>query len=240
MAGPPSRSSFPSAPGEPRTRRLGVGSTSGGDRPLRAQIVVAFVIVLVLIAVPLYLVRRPSGKSSTPAPSGSGSASAAPALADPPKGGPEKDAGKVEERLKFGPVQRIKCGSSPANAPNQGNLCDGLPFFEDALKKSIADTLECAPKAKESGSINYVLTVDFTGKKLHVYPGASGSWHGKQARRAANCVKRSLSAPEWATISHQYRFYSIALLANYEPPTPAAAPGSPATPKAPPGTPTFE
>jgi len=209
-----------------------VGSTGGGDRPLRAQIVVAFVIVLVLIAVPLYLVRRPSGKSASPAASAGASASAPSAAAGPP-GAPDKDAGKAEERLKLGAVQRIKCGSSPANAPNQGNLCDGLPFFEDALKKAVSDTLDCAPKTKEPGSINYVLTIDFPRKKLHVYPGASGKWHGKQARRAANCVKRALSAPEWNNIPHQYRFYSIALLANYDVPAP---PG----PKAPPGTPTFE
>jgi len=63
MAGPPSRSSFPSPnSGDPSSRRLGVGS-GGRDRPLRAQIVVALVAVCVLIAVPLYLLRRPGGRS---------------------------------------------------------------------------------------------------------------------------------------------------------------------------------
>lgn len=214
-------------------RRLGVGATSGGDRPLRAQLVVAFVIVLVLIAVPLYLVRRPSGKATSPAASASASASALPA-AEGLLRGADKDAGKNDERLKIGSIQRVKCGSSPTNAPNQGNLCDSLPFFEDALKKAVLDTLDCAPKVKEAGSINYVLTIDFPRKKLHVYPGASGSWQGKQARRAAGCVKRALPVPDWGSITHQYRFYSIALMANYDPPV------SPSTPKAPPGTPTFE
>src|SRR3954462_14762172 len=70
MAGPPSRSTFPSGSGDPSSRRLGVGA-SGRDRPLRAQIVVALVAVCVLIAVPLYLLRRPSGKTAATAGSAS-------------------------------------------------------------------------------------------------------------------------------------------------------------------------
>ena len=50
MAGPPSRSSFPSGVGDPVSRRLGVGSSTR-ERPLRAQIVVALVAVCILIAV---------------------------------------------------------------------------------------------------------------------------------------------------------------------------------------------
>ena len=71
MAGPPSRTSFPSGPGDPSSRRLGVGS-GGRDRPLRAQIVVALVAVCILIAVPLYLLRRPGGKSAAVASASAG------------------------------------------------------------------------------------------------------------------------------------------------------------------------
>jgi len=71
MPGPPSRGSFPSVPGEPRVRRLGVGSSGGGDRPLRAQVIVALVCTAMLIAVPLYLLRKPGTKTAARLPSAS-------------------------------------------------------------------------------------------------------------------------------------------------------------------------
>jgi hypothetical protein len=219
MAGPPSRSSFPSVPGEPRVRRLGVGSSGGADRPLRAQVIVALVCVMMLIAVPLYLMRKPSTKASAPTPSASASAALGPQAV--PKPSAEAAAPPAAPpRLTLGPVQRVRCGSSPAAAPNEGTLCDTLGPFEEALKKAIVETEECAPKTKAKGSINYVLTVDFPRKKLHVYPGASGEWRGKQARRATGCVKSAIKAPDW-NAPHQYRFYALAILATY-----AGPPGS--------------
>lgn len=220
MAGPPSRSSFPSVPGEPRVRRLGVGSSSGIDRPLRAQVVVALVCAAMLIAVPLYLWRKPGAK-----PSGglaSASASARAGLAPVIKA-PVAAASAAPPRLTLGPVQKVRCGASPAATPNDGALCDGLPRFEEALRQAILSTEDCAPKAKAKGTLNYVLTVDFTRKKLHVYPGASGEWRGKQARRATSCVNAALKVSDW-NVPHQYRFYAIAILATY------ASPGTDAPP----------
>lgn len=99
-------------------------------------------------------------------------------------------------------------------------MCDTLAPFEEALKQAVLTNENCAPKSKQKGSINYVLTVDFTRKKLHIFPGASGDWRGKQARRATSCVESALKAPDW-NLPHQYRFYAIAVLATY-----AGAPGS--------------
>jgi hypothetical protein len=243
MAGPPSRSSFPSPnSGDPSSRRLGVGSGAGRDRPLRAQIVVALVAVCVLIAVPLYLLRRPGGKSGAIA-----SASAAldagkppPALTDAGTAITPLDAGKPPERLHVAAVQHVRCGAS-AGGGHEGNVCDSVPFFEDALTKAVRDNPDCAPKASEQGTLNYVLTVDFQRKALHLFPGASGGWRGKQARRAIACVKRAFAAPDWTTIQHQYRFYTIAVLATYVPPNaPPSAAGVGAGPHNPLATPNFE
>lgn len=245
MAGPPSRSSFPSVPGEPRARRLGVGSSGGGERPLRAQVIVALVCVTMLIAVPLYLVRKPSTKASGAAPSASASVSGGPQAV--PKSSSEPAAAAVAPaRVTLGPVQRVRCGSSAAAAPNEGALCDTLGPVEDALKKAILESEECAPKPRSKGSINYVLTVDFPGKKLHVYPGASGEWRGKQARRATTCVKQALKLADW-NVPHQYRFYALAVLASYAGPPagvgassgPEGTVGLPAA-SASPGLPNFE
>lgn len=254
MAGPPSRGSFPSVPGEPRVRRLGVGSSSGGDRPLRAQVIVALVCTAMLIAVPLYLLRRPSLKgASASLPSASAAPSAGPLAA--PSAAPANAAAPVSPpRLTLGAVQKVRCGASPAATPTDAALCDTLPAFEEALKKAIVSSEDCAPKPKAKGSINYVLNVDFAHKKLHVFPGASGEWRGKQARRATSCVESAVKVSDWA-VPHQYRFYGIAILASYAGPPdavplPSAAapglpvPGSPApgapAPKPGDGLPTFE
>ncbi|MCC6217332.1 MAG: hypothetical protein IT376_20915 [Polyangiaceae bacterium] len=228
----PSRSSFP-APSEPSLRRLGVGGGGGGDRPLRAQVVVAVVVVLVLIGVPLYVLRRP-----TPAPSeasASASAPAAPILPSPISSAPlavAEDAG-APERVKLGPPQRLRCSASARARGQDGSLCDSLGALEAALAKAIQDAVDCAPKpaAEKEGTINFVLNVDWSSQQLHVFAGASGTWRGPQARRAAKCVKSSLAAPGWQSLPHQYRYYQIAILATYS---------APAPPRGVPGAPVFE
>jgi hypothetical protein len=203
-------------------RRLGVGgSGGGGDRPLRAQLIVALIVGLVLLAVPLYLWRRPSGTENAPVDAGLAS-DAGGANSDSELPLPlTLDAGGGPERVKLGSVQRVKCGAS-ARGGQEGSLCDRLPFFEEQLTRAIRDNVDCAPKIAKEGSINYVLTVDFRVRKIHVFPGQSGSWRGPAARKAAACVKRALSAPEWATLNHQHKYYSLALMATY--PAPAATP----------------
>jgi hypothetical protein len=231
MARPP-RSSIPSLSGEPRLRRLGVGSSTSGERPLRAQLVVAGVVCVILIAVPLYLLRRPSG---APAPAATSSASSSSA-----SGGPAApvavDAGAVlgakpAERVRLAAAQRVKCGASAVSARIEGGLCDSLPPIEAAFATAIRASVDCAPKRKEEGSINFVLSVDFNQRKFHVFPGQSGSWRGPQARKATECVNRAFPNPDWGATPHQYRYYWIAILATY--PTPVST-------GVPPGTPTFE
>ncbi len=240
MAGPPSRSSLPSIPGEPRVRRLGVGSSSSGDRPLRAQVVVGLVCAAILIAVPLYLVRMPSFKGASGAPSASASASAGALSAPKPQAVVAPPA--VPPRLTLGALQKVRCGATAGAAPNEGTMCDSLPSFEEALKQAVLTNEACAPKSKVKGSINYVLTVDFTRKKVHMFPGASGEWRGKQARRATSCVQSALKVPDW-NVQHQYRYYAIAVLATYagtDSAQPLLAPSAGPSQPSGPALPTFE
>ncbi|HTV25690.1 MAG TPA: hypothetical protein VMG12_43640, partial [Polyangiaceae bacterium] len=97
------RSSPPSTPRaqEPLVRRL--GSASSGERPIRAQAVVAFAVGVVLIAVPLYLLRRP-GTSSLSLLADAGA---------PGFGGvirTEMDAAAEATEVLLGPLQRVRCG----------------------------------------------------------------------------------------------------------------------------------
>ena len=78
----PSRPPFPSAPSEPSMRRLGVSGSTNGDRPIKAQLIVALVALIILLAVPLYLWRRPSIHPN-PADAGVASAMATASIAPP-------------------------------------------------------------------------------------------------------------------------------------------------------------
>ena len=106
----------------------------------------------------------------------------------------------------------------------------------------------CSPNSNFKGSINDLLTVDFVKKKTHVFPGASGEWHGKVARRATTCVANAVKIADW-NIPHQYRHYAIAVLASYPgppgtdiPPAASVGPAIPGAAPPPPGPtlPTFE
>lgn len=215
MPGPP-RPHFPSAPSEPSIRRLGVRSSAHFDRPIRPQLILAILLAVVLLSIPLYLLRSPSEKE--PAKKNEAPVGFAPSV---PAGAQAK---KKNERLTLGKVQRIKCSSSEGTAGKVGRLCDEVPFFEKALAAAIEESIDCAPRTGEGGTLNYVLKVDFNKNTMHIFPGASGMWKGPQARRATECVKRALPAPDWEKVSHDFRYYEIAILAEYKPPAPTEAP----------------
>jgi hypothetical protein len=207
------RSSHPSLPpaSEPNLRRLARSNTA--ERPLRAQLVVASVLALIVVAVPLYLLRRPGGAKDPvdQAPQSRGF------------GGiikPQQDASDHSVNVTLGPVQRTKCSASPAQRGNEGGLCDALPDLENALRAGIRQTHECAPRTGKLGTINYVLEVDFSKNRLNVFPGRSGKWKGPQARRAAKCVLGSFPPVPWERLAHQYRYYNIAIQASYPAPDP--------------------
>ena len=219
--------SRPSFSNEQRPRRLGTGGTPGGGvRLLRTQLAIAFVLGTTILAVLLYLMRRPSAVDrdarDTPAEASASAAPVAPAIVRTPVTPKEKPP---VPRVKIGAVQHVKCGASPKLFAGESSLCDSLPFFEQALTKAIDEKVDCAPKAKEEGSINYVMIVDFRTHDVRVYPGRSGSWRGKQAKQAAECIKRALPAPTWDGLIHQYRYYTFAVLATY--PKQAAEDGLP-------------
>lgn len=85
------------------------------------------------------------------------------------------------------------------------------------LRRTIRSQVECAPSVG-AGSINFVLNVDFNSEKVNVFPGRSGEWKGPQAKRVAQCVEDAFPKVRWETISRRYRFYTLAMMAQYSAP----------------------
>ncbi|MFO7179170.1 MAG: hypothetical protein DIU78_010765 [Pseudomonadota bacterium] len=177
---------------------------------MRAQLVVAIVSALTIVAVPLYLMHRPSGGSTAKQEKAPAVVVSAPLPA--PSASAET---KRSERIQLARAERVRCGNG-TRPTLEGGLCDRLVAFEEALANAIVDTEECAPRPKRPETINHVLRLDFEKRTLHVFPGASGDLRGTEARRATECVKRALAQPDW-TVPHLYRHYVIAILATYLP-----------------------
>jgi hypothetical protein len=182
----------------------------------------ALVLAFTILAVLLYLIRRPSAVAPDTSDAGrdGGAADARADAATIVRTKIEPRKKKPVDPVAIGQPQKIKCSAGSNRRGNEGNLCDGLPFFEEALVKAIKLNVDCAPKTGAEGTLNYVLTVDFQYKRVTVFPGQSGLWKGPQARQATDCVKKSLPAPQWEAIPHQYRYYMIAVLATYPVPEP--------------------
>lgn len=168
---------------------------------------------LTLLAVPMYLLRRPSGKPSASTPD-------AGVMAFGGVFREEADASSPAAQVLLGPIQRVKCGASANQIASDGEFCDALPALEEALRSSVLGAADCAPRTGKEGSINFVLEVDFENGRYNLFPGKSGKWRGPQARRAIQCVLRGFPPVDLAAVSHQHNYYAIAILAVYPAPDP--------------------
>src|SRR4051794_30699616 len=139
MNRPPFPSSPPSQPSP--YRYLGRG---GGERPVRLQIIIALVAGLILVAVPLYLWRRPRPESIP-----SADAAVVDAGVAVPEGGSPIvafDAGPAGG-VTLSPYTTIKC-ENPGPGKTPPERCDHVTFFEDGLARAIRDNAACAPSSK--------------------------------------------------------------------------------------------
>lgn len=197
---------------------------------MRVHVVLALVAALVLVAVPLYLWRRPRGAASI-AP-----AASAAAVAESADGGVTGEGGATmaaapvdaaaSSRVSLGEVHMVKCvGDRRAKVPVE--RCEHLPFFEEALAKAIRDNAACAPETANGGTVSFVWTVDFHRKKTHLWAGKSGTIKRRDSRELVRCVSRALPAPDWTAIAHQFQRYDVGVIATYPPSGAASAFGSP-------------
>lgn len=208
MNRPPLQSSPPSQPSP--YRYLGRG---GGDRPVRLQIIIALVAGLILVAVPLYLWRRPRPE---PIPNADAAVADAGVFAPFDAGTPIVAVDAGPPSLSLAPFTNVKC-ENPGPGKTPPERCDHVTFFEDALARAIRDNAACAPASKTPFTVSYVLEENFRTKKLQLYTGNSSSLKKEKRKELLRCVKKSMPTPDWATIPHQYVRYKVSVVATYPP-----------------------
>src|SRR4051794_30394113 len=123
-------------PSEPRPNRGGLGQLAFGgyERPARVQMIVALLLGLVLVAIPLYLWRRPRAESSVAAEADAGSALAAAQAFD---AGPPTDAAPPSGITLTAP-SIVEC-HDPGPKKTPVEQCDHLVPFEQSFAKAIED-----------------------------------------------------------------------------------------------------
>lgn len=178
---------------------------------MRVQIIIALVAGMILVAVPLYLWRRPRPESIP---------SADAAVAD---AGTSSDAGAPVFVVDAGPppvtlsaFTTIRC-ENPGPGKTSPERCDHVPFFEDGLARAIRENTACAPIGKSQTTVSFVLEMDFRAKKTNLFVGKSSSIKRDKAKELLRCVKRAMPKPDWPTIPHQYVRYKVNVVATYPP-----------------------
>jgi hypothetical protein len=177
--------------------------------------------VLVLIALPLYLTRRPKPVALVGADAGARSDLREEAGSDAGVLGVAPDAG-AGKKVVLGEPRSVRC------VPKGGGTvmperCDHLVSLEDALARAIRENVACAPPALAPYTVSFVLTADFDRKKLHLWAGRSGTLKKRSSIDLIRCVEHALTPPELVTVAHQYARYDINVMVSY----PAAGSGSP-------------
>jgi hypothetical protein len=205
----PSRASVP--PSEPRsTSRASFSQLDiSADRPARLQMIVALILGLVLVAIPLYLWRRPRAESI--AVVGSGDGGADPASSAPSPGPPPDD------KPTLGEVKSILC-QDPGPKKTAPEQCDHVVEVEKAFAKAIEESASCAKDAG-GGTIQYVTDISFKRKSISVAT-PKDTRTMRNAKVAAACqaaVKGKLQALPLDSITHAHARYKIAITASYGP-----------------------
>lgn len=204
----PSRASVP--PSEPRsTSRASFSQIDlQADRPARLQMIVALLLGLVLVAIPLYLWRRPRAESI--AATGSADGGTDPAAAQPPA--PPADDAKPT----VGEPKSVLC-QDPGPKKTSPDQCDHVAEVEKAFAKAIEESASCVPKDAGGGTIQYVADVSFKKKALNVSVPKEGRTL-KNAKVVSAChaaVKSKLQSLSLDAITHTHARYKISITASY-------------------------
>jgi hypothetical protein len=207
--GPPSsRALLP--PSEPRSSRGSLDALDAQvDRPARLQMIVALILGLVLVAIPLYLWRRPRAESIS-VNAGAIDAGALPAVtAASPSTGPE-------EKLVIGDAKILSC-HDPGPKKTPPEQCDHVVELEKGFAKAIEESASCVPREAGGGAIIYVADVGFKKKSVAITTPKEGRTlkNAKVAGACEKAVKSKLSSLPFESMKHEHARYRVSITATY-------------------------
>lgn len=195
---------------------------------MRVQIILALVAALVLVAVPLYLWRRPqpagipSADAATvadgpgPAATGVGASLSGGPGADLSGGAPVLVGAGAFPKVEVSPIKTLKC-QDPGPGKTPPERCDGVRFFEDGLTRAIKDSAACAPPTKNGFVTSFVLEFHFGKKRSNLFFGKSTTLSKSKRRELLRCVEAALPTPDWDRIPHQHQKYTVNAVVTYPP-----------------------
>lgn len=206
VAGPPS---------EPRPRASRPGMDADPDeslRPARAQMIALLVLGFVLVAVPLYLWRRPrTVPESDPA------LTAVPVEEDA-QASTSSDASTSAQQiagLKLGDPQVLEC-HDPGSKKTPPEQCDHLPELEKAFAQAIAGASGCVPRAA-GGTVVYVADVSYARKKHPISLTAPAEGRTVKPTVASGCASAVGQTLSNAALDaqHAHQRYKVRVVATY-------------------------
>jgi hypothetical protein len=228
---PPTDSKPPSRPADVPSRPPFAGFGGGDpllgggvDRVARIQTIAAVVLGLALIAIPLYLWRRPRSESvpvtsMSDASAPLGDAGLAASTLQPP----------LLPQVTLSDAKVMECHDTGSKRTRPED-CDHLEAVEKGLAAAITAGGPCLPTANGGGTLVYVLDASF-GRKHHPLElgipkdGRSlKNTHGIAAAVSAcsAAVRRGLDGVSLEGVPHAHSRYKIAITATY--PAPNASP----------------
>jgi hypothetical protein len=193
-----------------------MGAPSPYDPPVRLQMMAVVLLAIVLVAVPLYLWRRPR---SVAEPAVGDSGAPAGALVNSPYAA-EIDAG-APPPLTLGDARVIECRDSGSKkVPSE--QCDALPLFAKSFADAVLAAKDCIPPSAGPGTVTYVADVGFARHRAPVtlaLPKDGRSYRGaKVVAGCAAAVRAGVTGIAINAIPHAHARYKMALVATYPAP----------------------
>lgn len=208
----PSSSRLSVPPSEPRGSRASLANLDSQiDSPARLQMIVALILGLVLVAIPLYLWRRPRAESiAVSRTSGPDGGSLSNAGTTPPA----SSDGDAKITVSEPRILQCQDAGPKKTAPEQ---CDHLPDLEKAFAKAIEESSSCLPKDAGGGTVQYIADVSFKKKSIGVTAPKDGRTlkNAKAAGACATAVKGRLSVVALDSMTHQHARYKVSITATY-------------------------
>lgn len=199
-----SRASVP--PSEPRPSRASFGTLDlQVERPARAQLIVALLLALVLVAIPLYLWRRPRSEAIAVADRAAGASSGAQGSTSPP-----------EEPFVVGEPKTLSC-HDPGPKKTPPDQCDRLSEVEKALAAAVQENAACVPRDAGGGTVTYLAEISFKKKGIALSTPKEPRTF-KNDRVVATCraaIKAKLERFGLDGVKHEHARYRLQVVATY-------------------------